>query len=406
MKVMQINCVYKKGSTGKIIYDIHQYLQDNGIESLVCYGRGPKINEPNVYKTCGEFYSKINNLLSRFTGLMYGGCVFSTNKLIRIIKNETPDIVHLHCINGYFVNIYKIISFLKKHHIKTVLTLHAEFMYTGNCGYALECEQWRVGCKKCPRYRIETRSLFIDNTSLSWKKMKESFENFNDIMICSVSPWLQKRSQVSSVLGDKKNITILNGIDTSTFRYNYNEEIKTKLNIINKKVVFYVTSSFSDEKNHIKGGCYVIELAKCFLKTDTDVQFVVASKSKKPEKLPSNIIWLGNIENQVELAEYYSMADVTILTSKKETFSMVVAESLCCGTPVVGFKAGAPELITIDEFSSFIPQGDSEKLFKELQEFLYNKVWDKEKISIEAKKKYGKDVMGENYLKLYQEMMK
>ena len=156
MKVLQVNCVYQKGSTGKIVYDIHRVLQDEQIESVVCYGRGEKID--GAYKTCSELYAKCNNLRSRLTGLMYGGCYLSTAKLIRIIRKEQPDVVHLHCINGYFVNIYRLITWLKKNKIRTVLTLHAEFMHTGNCGYSVDCEQWKTGCKKMPplegRYRF------------------------------------------------------------------------------------------------------------------------------------------------------------------------------------------------------------------------------------------------------------
>ena len=85
MKILQVNCVYNTGSTGKIMYDVHTELVKNGYNSVVCYGRGAKTTDKNVYKTCGEVYSKFNNLLSRFTGIMYGGCYFSTNKLISII---------------------------------------------------------------------------------------------------------------------------------------------------------------------------------------------------------------------------------------------------------------------------------------------------------------------------------
>ena len=133
MKILQVNCVYRKGSTGKIVYDIHTELLRQGIEDVVCYGRGEVIKEPNVHKTCPEWYSKLNNLWSRVAGVMYGGLWFSTHKLISIIESEKPDIVHLHCINGYFVNIYKIVSYLNRHHIRTVLSLHAEFMHTANC---------------------------------------------------------------------------------------------------------------------------------------------------------------------------------------------------------------------------------------------------------------------------------
>ena len=53
MKVLQVNCVYNNGSTGKIVFDIHNELKQHGFESVVCYGRGRKVTEPNVYKTCG-----------------------------------------------------------------------------------------------------------------------------------------------------------------------------------------------------------------------------------------------------------------------------------------------------------------------------------------------------------------
>ena len=51
MKVLQVNVVYRKGSTGKIMADIHEELLRQGHESIVCYGRGEAINEPYVYKT-------------------------------------------------------------------------------------------------------------------------------------------------------------------------------------------------------------------------------------------------------------------------------------------------------------------------------------------------------------------
>ena len=67
MRILQVNVVYKKGSTGKITHDLHKGLLDAGAESIVCYGRGERIKEPGVYKTCPEWYSKLNNALSRVT---------------------------------------------------------------------------------------------------------------------------------------------------------------------------------------------------------------------------------------------------------------------------------------------------------------------------------------------------
>ena len=71
MKVLQVNCVYKLGSTGKIMYDIHKCLLDKGHESVVVYGRGEKVNEPGVYKSSTELEGKIHSAFSRME-FMYG----------------------------------------------------------------------------------------------------------------------------------------------------------------------------------------------------------------------------------------------------------------------------------------------------------------------------------------------
>lgn len=409
MKVLQVNVVYKNGSTGKITADIHTELLKNGIESVVCYGRGSKVDEPYVYKTCGELYAKMNNAFSRITGIMYAGCLFSTRKLINIIKREKPDIVHLQCINGYFVNIYKLVTWLKKNKINTILTLHAEFMYTGGCGHAFDCEQWRkqsgICCTDCPRWKKETKSIFFSRTSTMWKKMKKAFDGFDKdkLTIVSVSPWLMDRAKSSQILRNYNHKVIYNGLDTSVFKLYDTTEVKKKYNLTDEKIIFHATPSFSDDPNNIKGGCYVIELAKRMI--NDNVKIFVAGEHKKGMNLPKNIILLGRIKDQVELAKLYSMADVTVLTSKKETFSMVVAESLCCGTPVVGFKAGGPEQIAIKEYSQFVEYGDTELLEKHVKNFI-DCFLNKKNISEASRNCYSKKTMCNNYLYIYKEILK
>lgn len=399
MKILQINCVYKKGSTGKIVYDIHNGLTNSGFESIVCFGRGNRTKEKNIYKISNEAYSKFNNLISRFTGYMYGGCFFSTRNIVNLIKKEKPDIIHLHCINGYFVNIYKLLEWLKKNNIKTVLTLHAEFMYTANCGHALECEKWKKGCGNCPRLKKETKSMFLDRTHESWEKMYNAFKDFSNLTIVSVSPWLMNRAKESPMLMDKRHITILNGIDTNIFKHYETDDLKNNMGLESKKIIFHATANFSDDVNNIKGGYYVLELAKML--KDENVQILVAGKCEPNIKVPSNVTLLGEVQDQKLLAKYYSMADVTLLTSKKETFSMVTAESLCCGTPVVGFKAGAPEQIAIKEYSSFVEHGNIDELCKEVLKFLNIKK--SIKLEKRVKDKYSKESMINRYIEIYKE---
>lgn len=400
MKVLQVNCVYKTGSTGKITADLHNAFKKKGIESVVCYGRGKRVNEPNVYKTCGELYSKLNNLLSRFTGIMYGGCFFSTNRLISIIKKEKPDIVHLQCINGYFVNIYRLVNWLKKNNIKTVLTLHAEFMFTANCGHSFDCEGWKTGCGKCPKFKAETKSLFFDGTARSFKKMQKAFEGFKNenLIVASVSPWLMERAKQSPILAGKQHTVVMNGLDTGVFYPREVGAVKSELGIADEKIIFHVTPNFNNDPDYIKGGYYIIKLAE-MLKGE-NVKIIAAGSYPENLKVPDNILLLGKVSDQNRLAELYSMADITVIASKRETFSMVCAESLCCGTPVAGFKAGGPEAISLDKYSRFVDYGDLKSLYTVVNDLL-REARNGEKISKDASAAYGSRVMSENYINIY-----
>lgn len=402
MKVLQVNCVYGVGSTGKITAEIHTGLLEHGIDSIVCYGRGKTAEQEKVYKTCGELYSHINHFFAKIKGELYGGCYFSTRRLISIIKRERPDIVHLQCINGFFVNIPKLIDWLKKERVKTVLTLHAEFMFTANCGHARECERWKSGCGKCPQLKTDLRSFGMDGTRRSWKKMKEAFSGFQDnLTVISVSPWLMERAVQSPILGDKEHEVVLNGLDVGVFYPRDTKALREKYQQ-GVKIVLFSTTCLTADKNDLKGGHYVIELAEML--KEEKIIFIVAGDYDNSLELPDNMIMLGKLEDQNLLAQYYSMADVTVLTSKRETFSMVTAESLCCGTPVVGFKAGGPESIALPEFSEFVPQGDVDGLKKSLLKML-EKVIDYDSLKETAKKRYSSVRMVEDYIQIYDHLM-
>ena len=402
MKILQINVRYNYGSTGKLTADIHNALVEKGYQSVVLYGRKDKTDDKNVRRMCGETYAKLNNLRSRIDGFVYGGCYFSTKKIIARIKKEKPDIVHLQCINGYFVNIYNLVNWLKNNNIKTVLTLHAEFMYTANCGYSLDCNRWQQGCGRCPQLKRATKSFFADRTAQSFSKMKAAFDGFDsNLVVISVSDWLKERAHQSPIFENKNHKIIYNGVDIQVFR-NCGSEVRKKLAADNEKIVFHATSMFSDNPEHIKGGSYIIKLAERL--KDKNVKFVVAGKTDISGEIPPNIILLGEINNQKELAEYYSAADVTVIASKKETFSMICAESLCCGTPIAGFKAGAPEQISISEYSSFAEYGDIEALECAVHSWLCKTV-DKSEISEKAHRIYSKEHMISEYCRTYQEMI-
>ena len=84
---------------------------------------------------------------------------------------------------------------------------------------------------------------------------------------------------------------------------------------------------------------------------------------------------------------------------------MVCAESLSCGTPVVGFQAGAPEQISLPAYSCFVEYGNIDQLQTAVEKLMLES-FNKSKISQEAIEKYSKEVMAQNYINLYQQMLK
>ncbi len=397
MKILQINNVYGEKSTGKITKELHEGLLQAGHESLVVYGRGKGTGDPGVIRLCPDWYGKANSLLSRLTGLRYGGCLLSTWYLQRIILREKPDVVHLQCINEHFLNIYRLIAWLKKQKIRTVLSLHAEFMYTANCGYAFECDRWKHGCGQCPDKYKATKSWFFDRTGASWRRMKAAFEGFEEnCLICPVSPWTEERSKQSDILGNFQHRTVLNGVNTQSLfcrAPDYRSDCRN--------TVLNVTSWFSTEKDDIKGGWHLVRLAERM----PEVTFWVAGRIESTENIPDNITLLGEIRDQKELAEKYRQASLSVLVSRKETFSMPCAESLCCGTPMVGFKAGAPEQICIPEYSTFVEQGDIDALQAVIREWLARENTDRNKIAEAADRKYSIRTMIDTFIEIYRSLL-
>lgn len=399
MKMVQINCVFGEGSTGKIIEAIHNYAVTHGDESYVIYGMGEKHEDAHLIRTTPKLVRKMQSLRSRITGYPYGGCLWGTHTAIKALRRIKPDIVHIHCANAYMVNIYRVLEYLKKEHIPTVLTNHAEFMYTGGCTHTVDCNKWLTGCHDCDKIGKEHPiSYFFDRTGKEWKLLQKAYEGFEKLTICCVSDWVKERASQSPFYTGHPVITVLNGLNTEVFHYTDPSGLRKKLGLEGKKIVVHVTPDFY---SIIKGGQHVIEMANRF----PDIEFVIVGSDAKDENVPANCHFIGKITDQTLLAQYYSMGDVCLLTSVRETFSMVCAEALCCGTAVVGFRSGGPELISLPDYSAFVEQGQDDELENALREML-GRVYSKKALSEESVKVYSQETMCKKYYSVYGDLLK
>ena len=400
MRIFQINCVYKVGSTGKIVDCIGNVLRSRGHEVYTCYGIGEKFYDNYSQKICYNLEHRFNALLMRLRGIPYGGVFVSNWKFKQIIKCFQPDVVHVHCINASMINVYSLLKYLANNQIKTVVTLHAEIYHTAGCEHAYDCEKYKTYCHHCELNQRKRTSWLFDRTKESWQKMYNAFNRFdsNNIIITAVSPWLADRARQSAILRTFKIEYVPNGVNTSIFYYRNNVGLIDRKTY--KKIILFVTPFFNHEETDVKGGRFIPLMAEML----PDYLFVVVSSrtARRLRPMPVNVLLWGAVKNQEELAQLYSEADVTLLLSRRETFSMVTAESLCCGTPVVGFKAGGPESVAPKDFCHFVEFGDLSNMSKIIREVFAT---DKQVISNQCIATFSKESMAGHYLMTYRSLV-
>lgn len=397
MKIITLNWGRGKTSIGKIISEIELYIQPKGVQFFHVYESGYK-GCKNSVRLNNWFWTRVYYVFSNMSGIRYGVGFIPYLEMKYYIWKQKPDLIHIHCPNGHSINLYKLFEYLRKKDIPVVITNHAEFFYTGNCSHSVECMKYTTGCKGCEDYKHKEAGNRICLSDWAWKKMYHALDNSNIAMV-AVSPWVMEKMRKSPIALSANKIltTIFNGVNINVF---CKKEQKNKSAVIK---IFSASGGFNLDVNSNKGGYYLNELAKKCL--DLNVEFWVAGSARYEEGISENITFLGHIYDQTELARYYNNADVTLVLSKRETFGMPVAESLCCGTPVIGFKNGGSESIALDDYCAFVDYGDIDSLYQIIKKHAFRE-FDSDLIEKEAHKRYDSKKMAQNYYNLYLELTK
>lgn len=260
-RILMIDIHCKNSSTGKIVYDLASKLRKDGREAAVCHGRGPEVKEPGVYKFGLDWETNLHALLARVTG--YNGCFspLSTRRLIRYIEDFKPDLIHIHELHAYFVNLKPLLTYIKKKNIPVVWTFHCEYMYTGRCGIAYDCTGYHTGCRRCPNIREYPKSLFFDHAATMFRWKQELLRDL-DMTIVTPSQWLASRVKLS-FLKDKPLRVIHNGINTDIFHPVDAAKLRADLQIPEGARVILALAP--DIMLPEKGGQWVLQLAEQML---------------------------------------------------------------------------------------------------------------------------------------------
>lgn len=399
MRVLQINSVCGIGSTGRIATDIDKILKEQNHESYIAYGRNSAINSDNRIKIGNKLDNYLHVAKTRVLDMHGFGSINATKKFIEEIDILNPDIIHLHNIHGYYINIEILFNYLKKSNKPVVWTLHDCWAFTGHCSHFdyIGCDKWETECHNCPQKKSYPSSMIVDNSRNNYRIKKELFTGLNNLTIVTPSKWLANLVRKSFLKKHPVEV-INNGIDLEVFKPT-DSDFRSNHNIQDKFIILGVAIGWGKRK----GYKYFIDLSKQ-LKRD-EVIIMVGLTKKQKEELPNNIIGITRTNNIVELAEIYSTVDVFINPTLEDNFPTTNLESLACGTPVITFNTGG-SIESVDKNTGFIVEkGKLEELYNAIKK---TKCKGKDRYEKEcihrANTLYNKNNRFNDYLNLYKKV--
>ena len=336
MRVLLLNVDCGAGSTGRICADLARELINRGHEAIVAYGRNCSQSDIDISFRIGNKFDVYNHVLySRLFDRTGFASNKTTKRFIEWIKNYNPDVINIHNVHGYWINIKILFTFLNNYNKPVVWTLHDCWPFTGHCAYFdfAKCEKWKAICKNCPQKKAYPKSLFVDSSKKNYLDKKALFKNMKNLTIVTPSKWLSHLVK-ESFLNNHKTIVIHNGIDLQQFRQSDSSNFRNKYEIGDTKIVLGVATPWTKRK----GLADFIKLSSMI--SNDFVVFLIGLSEEQISLLPPNVKGIKKTSSIKELAEAYSSAYVFFNPTYEDNYPTTNLEAQACGTPVITYNTG------------------------------------------------------------------
>lgn len=403
-KVLQINVCNNVYSTGKIASEIGDEAINEGWESYIAYGRSCAPNRSEAIRIGTSIDINIHAIEQRIfdnTGLGFCSST-ATRQLVEKIKQIRPNIIHLHVLVGYYINLKVLFKYLATSGIPVVWTLHSCWEFTGHCTHFdyQGCNKWIEGCHHCPIKNEYPKSYLFDRSRKNYEEKKRLFTSVPNLHIVAVSEWLSNNVS-RSFLQSFPCTVINNGIDVSIYKPSQNSEyLRDKYNLRNCSIALGVASAWTKKK----GFEDYIRLSSIL---PENVKIVMVGLSKDQIKsLPATIIGIERTTNRQELVDWYSLASVVLNLSYEESFGLTTVEGYACGTPSIVYnKTASPELIK-EGIGYVVNAGDIQSVRDRINQIVdCGKEQFARRCRKVAEEAYDKDKNYKEYIELYNKIL-
>lgn len=369
MKVLMINVVCGIRSTGRICTDLATALEARGHEVKIAYGREnvPEQFRKYAVKIGTDMDVRIHGIRSRLFDDAGFGSKRITERFINWVQEYDPDVIHLHNIHGYYINIAVLFEYLKICGKRIIWTMHDGWAFTGHCACFdhIGCEKWKKGCKNCTNKKGYPTSYFMNQAEKHFETKKQLFSTIPNFTIVTPSQWLAGKVGQSFLAGYPVKV-IHNGIDISVFKPT-GSDLREKYHIVDKTVLLGVASTWGVGK-----GLDTFEDISYRLPSKYQIVLIGLNK-KQIKKLSPNIIGISQTNNVEELAEWYTAADIFVNPTLDDNYPTVNLEAISCGTPVITYNTGgSPESAIY--YGTVVEKGNREELIWAIQHIEFTKV--------------------------------
>ena len=327
------------GSTGGIMMKEHNDLLAKGEDSYAFWGRGRAAENDREMKFTTDFEVKRDVIQTRLDGKAGFHSKAATKRLLACLDEIKPDVVHLHNLHGYYVNIEMLFEWLAASDCRVEWTLHDCWSFTGHCAYFThaECDEWKNGCTvvPCPQLGTYPKTLCKGSCSCNFGRKKRIFNLIpvGRMKLITPSQWLA--NLVGESFLAKYPVEVRhNTIDTNVFKPTPSG-FRERYGIGNRFMILGVASPWTERK----GFDDFIRLAS-ELDMDRFAIVMVGLTSKQVESLPKQIIGIERTDFHEELAAIYTAADIFFNPTQEDNYPTVNLEAEACDTPVFTYDTG------------------------------------------------------------------